>query len=178
MQQIEYYYKVGFVKNAAHEEDSSFMWVSPIRELSSKSEVKDVEVFEERVNQVFTDSSSELLRDASSKDSEKPDLCPGGIVCVQHHHTWVRGEIISATASCQEADDDSQIFTIFLVDHALLVKLPLKMCKPIPENIIPPKVRFLFNNFCSYLMIFVFRKCCRNDWNFALELFLSWKYIC
>ena len=145
MKQIEYH-KVGFVKNAAHEADISFMWVSPIRDLCSKSEVKNVEVFEERVNQVFADSSSGLIRDASSRDSEKPDLCPGGIVCVQHLNTWVRGEIISATASCQEADDDSQMFTIFLVDHALVVKLPLKKCKPIPENIIAPKVRFLFSN--------------------------------
>merc|ERR1719500_1997047 len=36
-------------------------------------------------------------------------------------------------------DDDSQKFTIFLVHHALVVKLPLKKCKPIPENIIAPK---------------------------------------
>ena len=65
MKQIELY-KVGFVKNAANEADNSFMWVCPIRELGSTSGVKDVEVFEDRVTQVFADSFSEL------GDSKKP----------------------------------------------------------------------------------------------------------
>ena len=173
MKQIEHY-KVGFVKNAANEADNSFMWVCPIRELGSTSGVKDVEVFEDRVTQVFADSFSEL------GDSEKPEFVPGDIVVVQHNNSWVRGEIISAAASCQEADDDSKMFTIFLVDHALIVKRPLNMCKPIPENIIAPKVRFSFLTnsvqiqYQSYLS---FRRFCLNDWNFALDLFPSWNYL-
>ena len=73
------------------------------------------------MTQVFADSFSEL------GDSRKPDFGPRDIVVVQHNSSWDRGEIISAAASCQEADDDTQMFTIFLVDHALTVKRPLKM---------------------------------------------------
>lgn len=133
MEKLEYY-KVGFVRNAATEAQSSFFWVTPIRELCSNSntQVKDVEVFEERVNQIFSNSSSGGF-------PEKLNYCPGDIVCVQHHNKWVRGEIISATRQ-ETGGDESQIFNIFLVDHALAVRRPLERCKSIPENVLIPKV--------------------------------------
>ena len=132
MEKLEYY-KVGFVRNAASEAQSSFFWVTPKRELCSNSntQVNDVEVFEERVNQIFSDSSPGGF-------PEKHNYRPGDIVCVQHDNKWVRGEIISATR--QEGGDESQIFNIFLVDHALPVKRPLERCKSIPENVLIPKV--------------------------------------
>ena len=134
MEKLEYY-KVGFVRNAASEAESSFFWVTPKRELCSNSntQVKDVEVFEERVNQIFSCSSSEGF-------PEELNYCPGegDIVCVQHDNKWVRGEIISATR--QEGGDESQIFNIFLVDHALPVKRPPERCKSIPDNVLIPKV--------------------------------------
>ena len=139
MKEIEYY-KVGFVKNAANEAQSSYMWVSPIRDLCSNSkEVKDVEVFEERVNQFLADPIPELPSDATADGiSEKSNFGPGDIVCVLHNNKWVRGDIISATS--KGADDESQILKIFLVDHALAVNQPPEMCKSIPENVLLPKV--------------------------------------
>ena len=132
MEKLEYY-KVGFVKNAASEAQSSFFWVTPKRDLCSNSntQVKDVEVFEERVNQIFSSSSS-------GRFPEKLNYRPGDIVCVQHDDKWVRGEIISTTR--QEGGDESQIFNIFLVDHALPVKRPLERCKSIPDSVLIPKV--------------------------------------
>ena len=132
MEKLEYY-KVGFVKDAASGAQSSFFWVTPIRDLCSNSntQVKDVEVFEERVNQIFSSSSSGGFL-------EKLNCNPGDIVCVQHQNKWVRGEIISTTR--QEGGDESQIFNIFLVDHALPVKRPLERCKSIPDNVLIPKV--------------------------------------
>ena len=136
MEKLEYY-KVGFVRNAASEAESSFFWVTPIRELCSNSntQVKDVEVFEERVNQIFSSSSSGGFL-------EKLNYRPGDIVCVQHpqhHNKWVRGEIISSTGQ-ETGGDESQIFNIFLVDHALPVKRPPERCKSIPDNVLIPKV--------------------------------------
>ena len=133
MEKLEYY-KVGFVRNAASEAESSFFWVTPKRELCSNSntQVKDVEVFEERVNQIFSGSSSGGF-------PEKLNYNPGDIVCVQHHNKWVRGEIISAMRE-ETGGDESQIFNIFLVDHALPVKRPPERCKSIPDNVLIPKV--------------------------------------
>ena len=150
MKKIEYF-KVGFVKNAANEAQSSSMWVSPIRELCSNSkEVKDVALFEERVNQILADSFPELPSDATAGGiSEKSNFGPGDIVCVLHNNKWVRGEITSATS--KGADDESQILKIFLVDHALAVKQPPERCKSIPENVMPPKVSHSPLSFVLYI---------------------------
>ena len=155
MKQIEYY-KVGFVKHAANEVQSSCMWVSPIRELCSNSkEVKDVELFEERVNQILADSFPELPSDATAGGiSEKSNFGPGDIVCVLHNNKWVRGEITSATS--KGADDESQILKIFLVDHALVVKQPPERCKSIPENVMPPKVSHSSLSFDVYIHLIIF----------------------
>ena len=155
MKQIEYY-KVGFVKHAANEVQSSCMWVSPIRELCSNSkEVKDVELFEERVNQILADSFPELPSDATAGGiSVKSNFGPGDIVCVLHNNKWVRGEITSATS--KGADDESQILKIFLVDHALAVKQPPERCKSIPENVMPPKVSHSSLSFDVYIHLIIF----------------------
>ena len=132
------YYKVGFVKNAGTWEESSFLWVHPIREFSSNPEVKAVESFEEQITQILDDSPVQLLRDASSGEvSEKSEFCLGDMLCVRHRNTWVRGEIISEMSS---QEDGGRVFSIFLVDHGLAVKRSLEMCKPIPRAIIAPKV--------------------------------------
>ena len=155
MKKIEYF-KVGFVKNAANEAQSSSMWVSPIRELCSNSkEVKDVALFEERVNQILADSFPELPSDATAGGiSEKSNFGPGDIVCVLHNNKWVRGEITSATS--KGADDESQILKIFLVDHALVVKQPPERCKSIPENVMPPKVSHSSLSFAFYIHLIIF----------------------
>ena len=159
MKKIDYY-KVGFVKNAANEAQSSSMWVSPIRELCSNSkEVKDVALFEARVHQILADSFPELPSDATAGGiSEKSNFGPGDIVCVLHNNKWVRGEITSATS--KGADDESQILKIFLVDHALVVKQPPERCKSIPENVMPPKVSHssLSFDFYIHLIIFVYQE--------------------
>ena len=152
------YYKVGFVKNARTWEESSFLWVHPIREFSSNPEVKAVESFEEQITQILDDSFVQLLRDASSGGvSEKSEFCLGDMLCVRHRNTWVRGEIISEMSSQEDGGGNGQVFSIFLVDHGLAVKRSLEMCKPIPRAIIAPKVgKFYQEYFLAILNYSIF----------------------